>query len=266
MTLNFHSNTPKTHSTRTWLALAAGALACGLSLGACDSPKNIGDESDSGNAACTPGEEMPAEDGCNTCVCSDEGEWGCTELGCEESESDAMCMPGEQMPAEDGCNTCTCLEGGEWACTEIACECTPGESKPDPQTCGECLCSEEGTWACEGPGCPPPMCEPGDMMPSEDGCNVCECDGQGMWSCTEEPCPEDTLPMCSGEEPDDPMFVVDAVIAGDTLSVDLEASGGCAEHIYGGCWDSVFDESDPVQTGVNLSHDSMDDDCDAIVY
>jgi hypothetical protein len=31
------------------------------------------------------------------------------------------CTPGESVPAPDGCNTCTCTDGAEWACTEKAC-------------------------------------------------------------------------------------------------------------------------------------------------
>jgi len=103
------------------------------------------------------------------------------------------------------------------------------------------------------------------MKPSEDGCNQCECTDDSMWSCTEGPCPVDTLELCSGDEPDDLMWVTDAKITGDILVVDLLASGGCAEHIYGGCWEGSFAESDPVQTGVSLSHDSMGDPCEAEV-
>lgn len=38
---------------------------------------------------CTDGDTRPAEDGCNTCTCS-EGTWGCTELGC----GDEVPVPG----------------------------------------------------------------------------------------------------------------------------------------------------------------------------
>jgi len=31
------------------------------------------------------------------------------------------CDAGSQKPADDGCNTCSCTDAGDWACTEIAC-------------------------------------------------------------------------------------------------------------------------------------------------
>lgn len=62
------------------------AFALLVAGGACDTePKNVGDESN--GQACTPGQEMPADDECNTCVCTDEGTWACTEKACQEPTS-----------------------------------------------------------------------------------------------------------------------------------------------------------------------------------
>ena len=72
--------------------------------------------------ACEPGDQFPASDGCNTCVCPQEGytlENECTEMVCDDS-----CEPGTEFPAADGCNTCTCPESGnkdEAACTKMQC-------------------------------------------------------------------------------------------------------------------------------------------------
>jgi hypothetical protein len=113
--LNFFSTAP---------LLLAGALV-GLTLSACDfGPKMIGNETE-GPMDCQDGDSKPADDGCNTCTCSD-GEWACTEKACEgQSSGPVACQDGEMMPAPDGCNTCTCF-GGEWACTAIGCPATTG--------------------------------------------------------------------------------------------------------------------------------------------
>ena len=37
---------------------------------------------------CTPGDTQPAEDGCNNCVCTENGIWVCTEIGCPDDEVD----------------------------------------------------------------------------------------------------------------------------------------------------------------------------------
>jgi CubicO group peptidase (beta-lactamase class C family) len=36
------------------------------------------------NSSCTPGDTQPAEDGCNTCVCTDDEIWICTLIGCPD--------------------------------------------------------------------------------------------------------------------------------------------------------------------------------------
>ncbi len=40
----------------------------------------------------------------------------------EECSSTVECTPGSNEPAPDGCNTCTCTDEGSWACTERACQ------------------------------------------------------------------------------------------------------------------------------------------------
>jgi hypothetical protein len=43
----------------------------------------------------------------------------CVEQGCEYGG--VTYAVGDSFPAEDGCNTCTCTEDGVWACTMMAC-------------------------------------------------------------------------------------------------------------------------------------------------
>jgi len=47
--------------------------------------------------------------------CPDEGEENETEV------EEIPCNPGDTMPADDGCNTCVCTANEEWACTLMYC-------------------------------------------------------------------------------------------------------------------------------------------------
>jgi hypothetical protein len=209
------------------------ATLAGPGFAACDLPqKDIGNESDTANdsgmgGACEPGDEMPADDGCNTCFCDDDGQWGCTLLGCDPTmppgtsdsttgpDPDTMggeCVDGDEVPAPDGCNTCFC-ENGQWLCTEIGCMGTGGETDGEP-----------------------PLPDPF----SNNGVHICD----------------DSVPF-------DPMVIDSASIAGNELIVDLAYSGGCELHLFGSCWDGQFLESNPVQVQMRIAHDGMLDPCDA---
>lgn len=235
MTLTKQSRTP------LFTTLLVSALA-GLSLAACDLPnKDIGKETNGDDDAgvCEDGDTKPADDGCNTCVCDENGDWACTEIACADEDTDGgddsgMCEPGDGMPAPDGCNTCTCEDDGQWACTEIACD--------DGDDDGE-------------------VCEPDTTMPAPDGCNTCTCNEDGLWECTEIAC--SMLPLCPDDFSTDPFEVTDATIEGDSLAVTVAYSGGCAEHTFALCWDGEWLESNPVQTGLRIAHDDGGDDCDA---
>jgi hypothetical protein len=63
----------------------------------------------------------------------------------------------------------------------------------------------------------------------------------------------------------DPFALEGAVITGDILSTSLTYSGGCVEHLYTLYAENSFMESYPVQINCYLTHDGMDDMCDAIV-
>jgi hypothetical protein len=173
-------------------------LGCAMYLGGCD-PKNsiigeVGGAGGQGDAEgeCQPGEMRPAGDGCNTCTCDDQGNWGCTLLGCAE------CVPGEMRAANDGCNTCECVSDGTWACTLLDCGgCQAGETRPAADGCNTCVCDGEDNWACTTLACD--ECSQGEMRLAGDGCNTCQCLG-GQWACTMRACD----PPCTlGETTDD---------------------------------------------------------------
>ncbi len=246
-----------------------GAWAC--TEKACD---------DTGPApTCEQGETKPAPDNCNTCTC-DQGAWACTELGCVPDE----CKPGETKM--DDCNSCNCSEG-LWACTAIYCggACGDGVVDPDekcddgnkvdddqcPNDCGvvggtgdpndtdgttadpEDTDSGTGTGETGEPGlCGDGIvsggeqCDDGNLVDDDDCSNACTLGGN----------------VCG---PKDPNTIGDAVIDGDTLSVEVTYGGGCEPHDFGLCWDGVFAESFPVQAWVSLSHDAHGDICDALL-
>ncbi|MEM6293261.1 MAG: hypothetical protein AAGA54_18460 [Myxococcota bacterium] len=247
--------------------------------GACDLPdKDIGDESETAAAdsgtpgdACEPGETVPAADGCNTCTCDDDGALACTEIACEPD-----CEPGTTVPAGDGCNTCLCNEDGSLSCTEIGCDpgsCEDGDEMPAGDGCNTCTC-DGGDWICTTIGCAPGDCEPGTTVDAPDGCNTCECLDDGTLACTEiacepggdDPFDDGGLAVCGADVPFDPVWIESATLEGDLLTVGLSYSGGCEEHLLGGCWDLSFNESEPVQTSITIAHDSMGDLCEAAPF
>ncbi len=247
-----------------------GATACDLD------DKDIGDETMGGSGEpgddCEPGDSVPAADGCNTCTCQDDGTLACTEIACDPDEP--QCEPGEPVPAEDGCNTCECNDDGTiGACTAIGCEpqCEPGTSVPAGDGCNTCECNDDGTiGGCTEIGCEPPSCEPGTSVPAPDGCNTCECNEDGtLGACTEIACePADTDPFdgpelssCEETTPFDSLEITEVTLVGDTLTLDVAYNGCDAGHPLGGCWNGNFDESLPVQTGLNIAHDNLGEAC-----
>ena len=148
-----------------WVVLAVGLLAgIGCTEPQRDLPGDVG--ADSG--PCTPGETM--QRGCNTCQCSDSGQWMCTLRACVDvplrdigGPSDtAMCQEGETKKV--ACNTCQCLDGS-WACTERACvdigppdvggDAEEGDSAPAPGDGGDTAESGDAasTYGCGGLEC-----------------------------------------------------------------------------------------------------------------
>lgn len=54
-------------------------------------------------------------------------------------------------------------------------------------------------------------------------------------------------------------------LAGDTLSLDIQYGGGCAEHRFALLVDPAFMESQPVQVVARLAHDAAGDPCRALL-
>lgn len=105
-------------------------------------------------------------------------------------------------------------------------------------------------------------CTPGDTL--ERDCTSCTCSDEGEWECPAIACPRDLLPICTEDTPNDPLDITDAYIAiGDTLHVTFAYEGGCAEHVFGLCQQEFWEESLPVQTGLRIIHDAMEDTCEA---
>lgn len=75
---------------------------------------------------CKPGSTFQAEDGCNLCICSPDGEnAACTSKACIQTRDipadDGKCTIGDSYREE--CNTCYCETGikSESICTLMAC-------------------------------------------------------------------------------------------------------------------------------------------------
>jgi hypothetical protein len=127
--------------------------------------------------ACIPGDRLIRGDGCNTCLCTDDRVWSCTDIACN-------CTEGEQRAAGDACSTCTCNDN-QWVCTDTCAICNPGEL--EEEECSRCVCSNAGQWNCTNL-CP--ECLDGDKITAEDGCNTCDC-VNGTWACTDIACTEE---------------------------------------------------------------------------
>jgi len=69
--------------------------------------------------------------------------------------------------------------------------------------------------------------------------------------------------QCTEELPADPFTILEASISDDSLSLVIQYGGGCADHIFTGCFGS-FMESFPVQVNLEIGHDANNDMCMAL--
>ena len=121
------------------------------------------------------------------------------------------CVVGDTRSADDDCNTCVCTDDGAWECTEEAClppECTEDECGPRPaipdRQCsdgstagiGSCVRNADATCGWSRTECPP-ECEPGDELSQFDG-NDCVCNGAGEFECLCEGSSPDPSCICNG--------------------------------------------------------------------
>jgi hypothetical protein len=187
---------------RTLLAVVALAPAV---LAGCGSTTTSGSDGacSYGGETYDVGESFPAEDGCNTCTCMEDGSAACTLMGCVNTcvYGNQVYNAGDSFPLGDGCNTCTCMDDGNVACTGVAClTCVhegatynPGDTFPAGDGCNTCECMGDGTVACTEIACAACIYagaeyQPGEMFPALDGCNTCTCLEDSSISCTEIAC------------------------------------------------------------------------------
>ena len=104
---------------------------------------------------CRPGDTKPADDGCNECVCMDDGGWACTKRGCPEID--------------------VCNRDGQ----PLICDAEPPRCEREgdvPEVAFGCFTGACVSWRdCQ----PDDRCQPGDVKPADDGCNTCACDDNG---------------------------------------------------------------------------------------
>ena len=119
---------------------------------------------------CQPGETRPADDGCNTCTCEDDGSWACTEIGCvEPCGPEEVLVDGECLT---GCYSNQDCDAGQTCNADDQCLAPPGEGDVGLAVCyGFC---EDEVVDCPAIGCPPIACEFGTII-DDNGCDTCEC-------------------------------------------------------------------------------------------
>lgn len=97
----------------------------------------------------------------------------------------------------------------------------------------------------------------------------CDCPEADGYRCADGTCTWnyafDAIGDCDGSESD--AFTLNSLsLDGDELLAEVEYSGGCEDHTFTLCWpNQSFQESDPVQAALVISHDDPDDPCDSIV-
>ena len=67
-----------------------------------------------------------------------------------ESEAPSGCAPGDSRAADDGCNTCECTQDGTWACPDQACP-APVCGDETGAECGPIFNVCEWQWRCGDP-------------------------------------------------------------------------------------------------------------------
>jgi hypothetical protein len=159
---------------------------------------------------CKPG--VQRIEACNTCTCTDAGEWACTTMSCVEE-----CEPGTTSVAEDGCSVCRCTDSGTWACAPMECapECVPGETRPAGDECNTCRC-EDGEWICSTQVCTSPdgTCAPLDGLECPPGQYCVFAPGAPCEVGTCEPltgitCPAIAVCGCDGATYDNPCDAIE---------------------------------------------------------
>jgi hypothetical protein len=121
---------------RSFVILLGVTAMTGALVSCASEPSSPGPMDEAGTALCAPGAMKPAPDGCNSCICTTNGAWACTEVGCDKSDASkdssggpASCTyagtvhhVGDSFGSVDGCTACRCTQTGEVSCIALACE------------------------------------------------------------------------------------------------------------------------------------------------
>lgn len=185
------------------LLVCAGSLA--LAAPGCGPGDPGGEPCNVDGVEYADGSEVPANDSCNTCQCTD-GSVACTEIGCPERVCGGD-LPGAGCNADEYCAfqegdlcgaadaTAPCLSRPE-ICPEIFAPVCACDGNTYENACaaarvgfgvlqsGEC---EPVEASCEVDGVEYPHGATG--IPAPDGCNICSCN-DGQLACTRRACVE----------------------------------------------------------------------------
>jgi hypothetical protein len=212
-----------------------------------------------------PGAQVPADDGCNTCTCGDNLQWGCTKLACPDPvcKQDSDCPP-IKAPCElcsDGSTSCpssTCVNGqcevswpgcsdpcaaqdaaGTGLCAAFlgyawngkdcvglsGCSCVGADCSAIYKDPSECKVAHESCQPCVGG--PPPCAAPPDGCNYEGG----GCVG-GKWTCGTLVCDAQCKADSDCPQPGAPCQVCSD---GSTSCPSAQCIGGQCQVSFPGC-------------------------------
>ncbi|VDI01805.1 Hypothetical predicted protein [Mytilus galloprovincialis] len=152
------------------------------------------------------GVSFKADDGCNTCSCTEMGVVVCTLMLCPPTTVQAnniastvvskkvTCIyngqvynVGESFKNTDGCNTCRCIADGGIACTKMLCILVSTTKLSSTQPTTQTITAKtQSTRKCNYNG---HIYNVGDSFKATDGCNTCRCTGEQEIGCTKIYCP-----------------------------------------------------------------------------
>lgn len=214
------------HLASTLRHLPAALLAATLTL-ACG-PKNTGDD-----AGDSTGDTSSASSGGTT--------------GAQQ------CTPGDIMMSDAGdCAFCVCSDAGTWECNR--CDPTGG---PLETTTGTTATTDATTTVATSTG------------PATTGETTTTTASTTSASSTAGETADTTtggagvLPTCMDLSPSDSFQISGAKIVGDELHVDVGYSGGCEDHDFTLCFDSIVLDTD--LWNLAIDHDAHGDACEAFL-
>jgi hypothetical protein len=185
--------------------------------------------------------------------CDGEVAYSGTAAECNPAIGECQEAPGEP-PRDCAAESLVCVNGncvGQDLCANVDCTQRPARcegdvaqgathSECDPSS-GECLLA---------PGVPPRDCAAEGLV-CRDGDCVAPAD-DGLVSCELVELPGDLFTVFRAPS-----------IAGQVLTVPVQYSGGCEEHIFPGCFDDFLEGGDNLRVALRIGHDGNGDLCKA---